>query len=89
MPTELLDNMIQWNHHTMGHCGATWLYNLIQTIFYHPQLKAHVDAYRCPTCQQHKSQGRAHDHLPEQEALFLPFEEDHIDLIGPWKVQVG
>ena len=58
-------------------------------MFYHPSLKNRVDSYNFKTCQKYKQQGRAHGHLPEREALILPFEEVNIDLIGPWKVTVA
>lgn len=70
----------------LGHCAATRLYDSIRPMFHHPSLKSKVDTYSCPTCQRHKQQGRAHGHLPEREAMLLPFKEVHVDLIGPWKV---
>ena len=48
-----------------------------------------VDTCNCSTCQKYKQQGRAHDYLPEREAISLLFEEAHVDLIGPWKVTVA
>ena len=26
--------------------------------------------------------------MPEREAILAPWEEVHVDLVGPWKVQV-
>ena len=89
IPSLLLGDMIRWNHVLLGHCGATRLYDSIRVMFYHPRLKNRVDTYNCKTCQKYKQQGRSHGHLPEREALLLPFEEVHIDLIGPWKVTVS
>ncbi len=89
IPSVPLDDMIRWNHILMGHCGATRLYDSIRVMFYHTSLKNRVDTYNCKTCQKYSQQGRAHGHLPEREALLLPFEEVHIDLIGPWKVTVA
>ena len=89
IPTTLLDNIIRWNHVLLGHCGATRLYDSIRVMLYHPSLKNRIDTYKCSTCQKYKQQGRSHGHLPEKEAILLPFEEVHVDLIGPWKVMVA
>ena len=35
IPTSLLNDMIQWHHILLAHCGATRLYDLIRNMFYH------------------------------------------------------
>jgi len=89
IPTVLLNDMIIWYHHILGHAGQTRLYDSMRVLFYHPQLKRSIDQFRCPQCQKMKAQGRSHGHLPEREAILIPFEEVHIDLIGPWRVEAN
>ena len=88
IPSALLSDMIRWNHVLLGHCEATRLYDSIRVMFYHRSLKNRIDTYSCRTCQKYKQQGRTHGHL-FREAILLPFEEVHIDVIGPWKVTVA
>lgn len=88
IPDALLTDMIRWYHLVLGHAGKTRLYDAIRKIFYHPRLKYSVDNYKCSDCQLYKQAGRAHGQLPMKEAILIPFEEVHIDLIGPWTVEV-
>ena len=66
------------------------MHDTIARNFYHPQLKDAVDelVHRCSDCQRHKLQGRGYGHLPPREALFQPFYELAVDLIGPWTVTI-
>lgn len=89
IPTLLLNDVIVWYHHILGHAGQTRMYDSIRTLFYHPQLKQQIERFKCPQCQRLKLQGRSHGHLPEREAILMPFEEVHVDLVGPWRVEVN
>ena len=40
-------------------------------------------------CQANKLQGAQYGQLPPREALITPWEEVHVDLIGPWRIQLG
>jgi hypothetical protein len=44
---------------------------------------------KCKDCQKHKLEGRGYGLLPKREVRIAPWEEDAIDLIGPWKVKVN
>ena len=88
IPNSLLSDIIQWYHLILGHAGKTRLYDSIRKMFYHPQLKYSIDNYKCSACQMYKQAGRSHGQLPQKEAVLIPFEEVHIDLIGPWTVEV-
>ena len=58
-------------------------------MFYHPKLKASVDRSECRVCQENKLTGAGYGELPLQKAILMPWEEVHVDLIGPWKVTVN
>ena len=51
-------------------------------------MKNSIDEYYCNHRQRHKLQDRSYGRLPAREAILLLFEEVHIDLIGPWKVEL-
>ena len=89
IPTGLLDDMIKWFHLVLGHGGKTRVYDSIRRAFHHPLLKHRVDTLQCSTCQQHKLPGTPYGELPPREAILMPWEEVHVDLIGPWTLQVG
>jgi hypothetical protein len=40
-------------------------------------------------CQQHKSSGKGFGELSERDVTTVPWQEVHVDLIGPWKVTVN
>jgi hypothetical protein len=43
----------------------------------------------CDVCQQNKLSGLGYGELPPREALFQPWYEVAIDMIGPWSVIVN
>ena len=53
------------------------------------QLKQRVDTFQCETCRRNKYTGLAYGQLPPRQAIMIPGEELHIDLIEPWRVRVG
>ena len=91
IPATLLTELITWYHHVLLHIGSTRIFESISTHFYHPQLRRRVETFisRCQTCQQYKRPGRGYGHLAPREALFQPFYEVAVDMIGPWKVTVN
>ena len=89
IPTTLIEELIEWFHLLLGHAGATKLYHSIRPMFYHPHLKRVIDNFKCDVCQRHKLQGPGYGLLPPRTARFAPWEEVHIDLVGPWPVKVG
>jgi hypothetical protein len=49
LPTGLIDDVIQWYHRFLGHCGIVRLYDTIRAHCYHPSLKRRIEAFplRC------------------------------------------
>jgi O-glycosyl hydrolase len=91
VPDALLPDLLKWYHYILNHPGAERLYRSLLLHFYHPQLKARVKHHVqfCIDCQRFKRTGRGYGEMPPRKALFQPFHEVAVDLIGPWAIQVG
>ncbi len=91
IPTSLLDPIINWYHQMLAHVGMTRLNATIATHFCPPTLKARVEhiVRVCEACQRTKLPGTGFGELPPRNALFLPWSEVTVDLIGPWKITVA
>jgi transposase InsO family protein len=91
VPDALLPDLLKWYHYILNHPGAERLYRSLLLHFYHPQLKPRVEHHVqfCIDCQRFKRAGRGYGEMPPREALFQPFHEVAVDLIGPWAIQVG
>jgi Integrase zinc binding domain len=91
IPTALLENMIWWFHQVLGHTGETRLYDTIRARIHHPSLKRRIEQLLplCDTCKRHKLSGPGFGELPMRDVPHTPWEEVHVDLLGPWKVEVN
>ena len=89
LPTQQLSKLVQWYHEALSHCGAERLYKSINSHFTHPKLRATVRQVceTCDACQRNNLLGRQYGHLPVRIAEALPWQEVHVDLIGPWEVK--
>ena len=78
-------------HKVLGHAGEVRVYDSIRVRFQHPKLKAMVEQVRkdCQVCRQHKLQGPGYGELSAREVTMVPWEEVHVDLIGPWTVPIN
>ena len=87
----MLDEMIQWYHNVLLHVGSDHLSSSIATHFFHPDLDSRVKTFvsTCSDCQMYKHPGHGYGHLAPCEALFQPFTEIAVDMIGPWKVCIN
>jgi transposase InsO family protein len=91
IPSGLLRDMVLFFHKVLGHAGEVRVYDSIRARFHHPKLKAMVEEVRkdCQVCRKHKLQGPGYGELSAREVILAPWEEVHIDLIGPWRVPIG
>ena len=89
LPTQSLQAIVEWYHETLAHCGYTRLAATIGNHFTHPQLNrvAQQVCEYCDPCQRNNLIRKAYGHLPSRIAQALPWQEVHIDLIGPWKIK--
>lgn len=91
IPSPLLNDIILWFHSVLGHAGETRVYDTIRTRYHHPRLKSQVEVLikSCDTCRLYKLSGPGAGELPERDIDATPWQEVHVDLIGPWKVEVN
>ena len=87
-PTALLNDTIHWFHLILGHVGTIHIFDSIQRMFHHPALHRTVYAYTCHVCQHNKQHGPGYGELPPHDAPLAPWEEVHVDLIGPWSITI-
>jgi transposase InsO family protein len=88
LPESMIPEVITWFHQVLGHPGQTRLRHTLTQRYFHPQLRRHIDKFRCEHCQRYKLPGKGYGLLPERQVRIAPWEEVAIDLIGPWKVTV-
>ncbi len=90
IPTQQLDELTNWFHLALNHCGLHRLLTTINMHLYHPRLRrvSEQSTQNCDACQRQKQPGTQDAHLPPREAALIPWEEVALDLIGPWKVTV-
>lgn len=90
IPSGLLREMVMFFHKVLGHAGEVRVYDSIRARFHHPKLKAMVEQVRkdCQVCRQHKLQGPGYGELSARQVTMVPWEEVHIDLIGPWTIPI-
>ena len=89
LPTTMLQDVALWYHLVLGHAGTKRTYESMRRMFHHPNLNWAANGIRCDTCRHYKLTGAGYGKLPPREAIFMPWEEVHVDLIGPWKVKVN
>ena len=89
IPVALVNRIIQWYHLVLGHRGQGSMYKTISRRFYSPGLKSKIEAFNCEVCQKNKPANISYGHLPERNAVLIPWHSVSVDLIGPWKIKVN
>jgi len=91
VPASLRASILQWYHTTLQHPGIKRMQATLKEHFYWPGVDAAVESLvrTCATCQKCKltavkKYGKIP--LPVNNKL-TPWEEVHVDLIGPWDVR--
>jgi hypothetical protein len=91
VPASLRAAILQWYHTSLQHPGIKRMQCTVKENFYWPSVDAAIEKLvrACTTCQQCKitavkKYGKIP--LPTQKSL-APWEEVHVDLIGPWDVR--
>ena len=84
----MADEVIKWYHFALGHCGAQRLYDTISNRFYLKGLNELCKSFVCPIhCNASKTVGgKEHGKLPAKQARLVPWDEVHVDCIGPWTI---
>ena len=89
LPTAMVLPTIRWFHEVLGHVGGKRLRLTLNCRYFHPQMRRFIDEYACDSCQRNKLSGRGYGLLPERNIRETPFDDVAVDLIGPWKVDIG
>lgn len=91
VPTSILSDLVLWFHKVLGHGGMTRVYDTIRSRYHHPKLKQQVveTVGSCQTCRKWKLTGPGFGLLPAKDVVAVPWQEAHVDLIGPWKVKIN
>ena len=81
----MTDQVIKWYYFALGHCRTQHLYDTISNRFYLKGLNEMCKRFVCPMhCTASKTIGdKEHGHLPAKQARLVPWDEVHIDCIGP------
>ena len=85
----MLKDTVKWFHLALGHPGKSRLKASINARYHSQSLSHAIETFRCEACTEHKADTRGWGLLPEREVTAEPFSEVAVDLIGPWKVNVG
>jgi len=91
IPASLRASLLQWYHLTLQHPGIKCMQATIREHFYWPGIDAAVESLvrTCDTCQKCKLTAvKQYGKIPlTVTSTLAPWEEVHVDLIGPWDVQ--
>jgi hypothetical protein len=89
--SQQLEELVNWFHLTLNHCGLYQLLTTIRMHLYHPRLRCVTEriTQECDVCQHQKLTGPQYAHLPPCKTALLPWKEVALDLIGPWTVKKG
>ena len=88
---EMMPKLVQWYHAATIHAeGMDRLEASIRRHFHHPKLREEIRTVvrSCDTCQRMKRGGRQFGELTPREALAVPWQEIHVDMIGPWTIKL-
>jgi len=91
VPVSLRASLLQWYHLTLQHPGVKRMQATLKENFYWPGVDAAVEnlVKNCDTCQRCKLTAvKKYGKIPlPADSKLTPWEEVHVDLIGPWDVR--
>ena len=89
VPFPLQDRIVAWYHEYLAHPGETRTYQTISKNFTWPGLASKVKSYckTCKQCQLWKKKRKKYGELPNKDAEATPWDEVHVDLMGPFTVR--
>jgi hypothetical protein len=89
IPTVIRNSVIGWYHQYLCRPGATRTEATIRGTMTWPGLTWNVQSFckTCKLCQFNKKTSKQYGKIPVEIAEGMPWEIEHLDLIGPWKVK--
>ena len=91
VPQSLRGRTLGWYHHYLCHPGGDRLSNTLSTVCYWKGLTSQAKSFckKCDKCQRLKKRKIKYGHLPPKNIGELkPWDTVHVDLIGPYTVDV-
>jgi hypothetical protein len=88
----ILPKLVRWYHLSSVHLqGMDRLEGTMSRHFYHPRLRDEIrkQISTCHTCQINKRHGSQFGMLAPRDAIVSPWQEVHIDMIGPWRIRLN
>ena len=82
-----VDATIEFMHQLLNHPSHNILLKGLR-LYHHPQLSARVKRFHCDVCQRVKTGVRGYGHFPPRNVQLSPWEQNDVDLIGPWRIKV-
>jgi hypothetical protein len=92
LSNEMLPRLVKWYHLVAGHAeGIVRLEATIKKHFYHSQLLREIKEQvgTCEQCQLNKRHNQQFGQLAPRQAQAAPWQEVHVDTIGPWMFTKG
>ncbi len=91
VPAELRAPILHWYHDCLQHPGVRRMQATIKEHLYWPGIDQAVATYvkTCAVCQEYKiTATKKYGKIPLPRSITIkPWEEVHVDMIGPWTVQ--
>jgi transposase InsO family protein len=91
VPVRLRATLLHWYHDCLQHPGVRRMQATIKQNLYWPGMDQAITAYvkTCALCQQYKiTATKKYGKIPlPKSPTVKPWEEVHVDMIGPWTVQ--
>ena len=90
IPSNMLQQFIQWYHKILSHTGMHNLFHTINLNFYHPKLRQECQQFvsTCDYCQRYKVPIVNYGLLPPRQTTMTPWHNIATDLIGPWNIPI-
>ena len=88
IPENLQLRTVAWYHEYLSHPGQVRTEQTLRQHFIWPGLRTDVEKFckTCKKCQLTKKRQQKYGKLPVKDTEAKPWNEVHVDLIGPWTV---
>ena len=89
IPSKLQSRVVAWYHEYLAHPGEKRTEETIRQNLTWPGLRTQVRQFckTCKQCQLCKKQRKKYGHLPVKNVECVPWEQVHVDLIGPYEIR--
>ena len=89
IPEKLQAKVLMWYHHYLQHPGTDRMEGTIGAVMYWHGMSAQIRRLckTCPRCQKGKARKRKYGQLPPKDAIVVPWQTLHCDLIGPTTIK--